>query len=156
MVDAERISAPQPEPPTQYILIDLDVVTQRYQALRQLLPAASIYYAVKANPSAPVIARLAELGANFDIASEGELSRCREAGIGVDRLSFGNTIKRRCEILDASQNGVNLFAFDSAAELEKLTQCAPGARVFCRLLIRKPRGGVALIAEVRLRRACCR
>jgi ornithine decarboxylase len=123
------------ETPTPFIAIDLDVVRQRYAELRQLLPAASIYYAVKANPESSVIGALAALGANFDIASEGELSRCREAGIATDRLSFGNTIKREREIADAAASGIDLFAFDSSAELEKLARSAPGARVFCRLLI---------------------
>jgi ornithine decarboxylase len=124
-----------PEPGTPYIVIDLNVVRQRYAALRRLLPEASIYYAVKANPAAPVVAALAALGANFDIASEGELTRCREAGISTDRLSFGNTIKREREIADATASGIDLFAFDSSAELDKLARRAPGARVFCRLLI---------------------
>ena len=133
----EKVTAPvlDPEPPTPYIVIDLDVVRQRYLSLRQLLPAASIFYAVKANPAAPVIAALAALGAQFDVASEGEFARCREAGIGAERLSFGNTIKREREIADAAAAGIDLFAFDSAAELDKLARRAPGARVFCRLLI---------------------
>lgn len=124
-----------PEPATPYILIDLDVVRRRYAELQGLMPAATIYYAVKANPAAPVVAALAALGAHFDIASEGEIRRCREAGIGADRLSFGNTIKREREIGDAAAAGVDLFAFDSEAELDKLARHAPGAHVFCRLLI---------------------
>jgi len=50
-----RGSVLSPEPPTPYIVIDLDVVRQRYAGLRRLLLAAAIYYAVKANPAAPVI-----------------------------------------------------------------------------------------------------
>ena len=133
--DPEAAPLLRPEPPTPYIVIEPDVVRQRYTALRRLLPAASIYYAVKANPAAPVIGALAALGANFDIASEGELTRCREAGVGADRLSFGNTIKRESEIADAAASGIDLFAFDSPAELDKLARRAPGSRVFCRLLI---------------------
>jgi len=82
-----------------------------------------------------VICALAALGASFDIASEGELTRCREAGISAERLSFGNTIKRENEIADAAASGIGLFAFDSLAELDKLARRAPGSRVFCRLLI---------------------
>jgi ornithine decarboxylase len=35
----------------------------------------------------------------------------------------------------AFEDGLSLFAFDSAAELEKLARSTPGARVFCRILI---------------------
>ncbi len=33
------------------------------------------------------------------------------------------------------EQGVRLYAFDSVAELEKLARVAPGARVFCRILV---------------------
>jgi len=124
--------------PTPYIEIDTEIVRQRYVALHEALPAASVYYAVKANPAAAVISALAGLGANFDIASEGELERCLEAGVTAERLSFGNTIKREREIVDAAALSVDLFALDSEAELEKLARRAPGARVFCRLLVENP------------------
>ncbi len=122
-------------PPTPCLVVDLEIVAARYRALRALLPDATIFYAVKANPSAAVIATLAALGASFDLASEGEMRRCRELGIGAERLSFGNTIKRAAEIGKARGEGVDLFAFDSGAELEKIARCAPGAGVFCRLLV---------------------
>ena len=53
----------------------------------------------------------------------------------MDRISFGNTIKKEKDIAWAYQQGVRLFAFDSEAELQKLARVAPGARVFCRVLV---------------------
>ena len=53
----------------------------------------------------------------------------------MDRVSFGNTIKKEKDIAWAYQQGVRLFAFDSEAELQKLSRVAPGARVFCRVLV---------------------
>ena len=122
-------------PPTPCVVIDLEIVRQRYRALQRLFPAAAIFYAVKANPAAEIVAALAELGASFDVASEGELRRCRDAGVVAGRLSFGNTIKRETEIADAFAAGVGLFAVDSRGELEKVARAAPGAGVFCRLLV---------------------
>jgi ornithine decarboxylase len=122
-------------PPTPCIVIDLAIVRARYEALRQVLPTAQIYYAVKANPAAEIVAALAELGAHFDLASPGEIDICRGLEIPPDRLSFGNTIKRESAIASAAAGGIGLFAFDSAAELEKLARCAPGAGVFCRMLV---------------------
>jgi ornithine decarboxylase len=114
---------------------NLDVVRARYEALRQALPSAAIYYAVKANPAPEVVSALADLGANFDLASLGELDICLGLRIPPERLSFGNTIKRENAIAAASAAGVGLYAFDSAAELEKLARSAPGAHVFCRMLV---------------------
>jgi ornithine decarboxylase len=120
---------------TPFVVIDLDIVRAKYRALKALLPAASIYYAVKANPAPAVIAVLAELGSGFDLASAGEIERCLGLGIEAARCSFGNTIKKDEDIAHAVSAGLPLFALDSAAELDKLARLAPGARVFCRLLV---------------------
>jgi ornithine decarboxylase len=58
-------------PQTPCIVIDLDILRAQYHALRAVFPDATIFYAVKANPAAEVIAALSELGCNFDLASEG-------------------------------------------------------------------------------------
>src|SRR3546814_11429113 len=50
-------------------------------------------------------------------------------------MSFGNTIKKKTDIASAYAKGVRLFAFDSEIELEKLAAAAPGAQVFCRVLM---------------------
>ena len=68
-------------------------------------------------------------------ASRGEIELCLDNGVAADRLSFGNTIKKEKDIAFAYQAGLRLFAFDSAPELDKLARAAPGARVFCRILV---------------------
>ena len=52
----------QCRPETPCLVIDLDIVRAQYHALRAVFPNARIFYAVKANPAAEVIAALAELG----------------------------------------------------------------------------------------------
>lgn len=120
-------------PPTPCVVIDLDIVRERYRALRELLPSALIYYAVKANPAPDVIAALAGTDIGFDLASRGEIDRCRNLGIAPDRFCFGNTIKYEPDVAWARALGIDLFAFDSAAELAKLASSARGSRVFCRI-----------------------
>jgi ornithine decarboxylase len=133
-VRTERFLADR-APATPFIVIDVEVVRARYSALREALPEAQIYYAVKANPAPSILAALAEIGANFDLASPGEITLCQSLRIPAERLSYGNTIKRESAIARAAADGIDLFAFDSIGELEKLARRAPGARVFCRLLI---------------------
>ena len=99
------------------------------------MPAAQIYYAVKAHPAPEIVAALAALGANFDLASPGEIAICERLKIPTARLSFGNTIKRETAIAKAASDGINLYAFDSHAALDKLARSGAGAKVFCRLLI---------------------
>ena len=90
---------------------------------------------MKANPAAQILSRLATAGSKFDTASRGEIELVQATGVAMDRISFGNTIKKEKDIAWAYQQGVRLFAFDSEAELQKLSRVAPGARVFCRVLV---------------------
>ncbi|CCQ74399.1 type III PLP-dependent enzyme [Magnetospira sp. QH-2] len=122
-------------PETPCLVVDLDQVESNYERLRRALPSAQIYYAVKANPAAPVLERLTGLGSHFDAASIFEVESCLEAGADAARLSFGNTIKKAAHIARAHALGVDLFAFDAEEELIKLAENAPGARVYCRLLV---------------------
>ncbi len=119
---------------TPFVVIDTDVVAHRFDALQEAIPVADIFFAVKANPGRPILDLLMARGSNFDVASIGEIELCLAAGATPDRLSFGNTIKKRAHIQRAYELGVRLFAFDAEAELDKLTDVAPGATVFCRVL----------------------
>jgi ornithine decarboxylase len=122
-------------PETPCLVVDLDVIAEAYETLRWHLPLARVFYAVKANPAAEIIAMLERKGANFDVASRGEIELCLGCGVDPDRLSFGNTIKKEKDIAFAYKAGLRLFAFDSAYELDKLVRVASGARVFCRILV---------------------
>jgi ornithine decarboxylase len=109
-------------PATPCLVVDLDVIGKAYDMLCRYLPIATVYYAVKANPAAAIVSMLVKKGSYFD-------------GATPERLSFGNTIKKERDIISAYAAGVRLFAFDSEAELAKLARSAPGARVFCRILV---------------------
>jgi ornithine decarboxylase len=122
-------------PATPCLVVDLDIIGKAYDMLRRYLPIASVFYAVKANPAAEIVAMLAQKGSNFDVASPAEIALCLDNGATAERLSFGNTIKKERDIAAAYAAGVRLFAFDSEAELDKLARTAPGARVFCRILV---------------------
>jgi len=125
----------QNQPATPCLVLDVDRVEENFRTLQRALPLARIYYAVKANPAAPVLERLARLGSQFDAASFEEVAACLQAGARPEAISFGNTIKKIGAIRAAHQSGVSLYAFDSVEELRKLAANAPGARVYCRLLV---------------------
>jgi len=122
-------------PATPCLVLDLDRVAENYAALQTAFPRARIFYALKANPARPILERLVALGASFDAASWEEIELCLAAGATPDRVSFGNTIKKAASIRRARAAGIDLFVFDSIEELEKIAGNAPGARVFCRLVV---------------------
>lgn len=117
------------------LVVDVDIVEHNYNSLVRSLPLARVFYAVKANPADAIIARLASLGSCFDTASPTEIDLCLAHGVSPSRISYGNTIKKQRDIAYAYKHGVRMFAFDSDAELEKLAESAPGAMVYCRVLM---------------------
>ena len=119
---------------TPFVVVDLDVVAERYDSLRAALPIADVFYAVKANPAREILELVVERGGHFDVASPAEIDLCLAAGAAPEDISFGNTIKKQRDIASAYAKGVRLFAFDAEDELRKLQESAPGATVFCRVL----------------------
>lgn len=120
---------------TPFLVVDLDVVAAQYGTLRQLMPTAEIFYAVKANPAREIISLLADMGASFDVASVAEVDMVLDLDVDPARLSYGNTIKKQADIAHAYERGVRLYTFDSEAELDKLAAAAPGSKVVCRILV---------------------
>ncbi len=127
------------QPQTPCLVVDLDVVADRLRRLRDSLPLAKIYYAVKANPAPEIITMLNDLGCSFDVASRAEIDLCLDLGAKPEMISFGNTIKKASDIAYAYKRGIRHFTFDSEGELDKLAKWAPGSRVVCRIFV--PNGG---------------
>ncbi|MDQ3579395.1 MAG: type III PLP-dependent enzyme [Actinomycetota bacterium] len=128
-------------PATPCLVMDLDVVRGNYRAVRDALPEAAIFYAVKANPAPEVVRALVAEGAGFDVAGVGEIELCLAQGAAAESLSYGNPIKKAADIARAHALGIRRFTFDSDGDLENLAEHAPGARVSCRFLVDAPASG---------------
>jgi ornithine decarboxylase len=120
---------------TPCLVVDLDEVANNYRRLKDAMPMAEIYYAVKANPAGPVLQTLHSLGSSFDAASIAEIDRCLAAGASPASISYGSTIKKQGDIATAYGLGVRIFGFDCENELAKLAIAAPGSKVYCRVLV---------------------
>jgi ornithine decarboxylase len=128
-------------PETPCLVLDLEAVRANYRALREELPEAAVFYAVKANPAPEVVSALAEAGSAFDVASVGEIDMCLAQGVAPESLSYGNPIKKARDIAHAHARGVRRFTFDSDDDLDKLAANAPGAMVWCRFLVDAEQSG---------------
>jgi ornithine decarboxylase len=118
---------------TPYLLMDLDAVEQRFTDLRVGLNGVAIHYAVKCNPDPSVLRRLADCGCAFEIASRAELDILDGLGIDPRSVLFSNPVKRIQDIRSAHDLGLWRYSFDSAEELRKIAQTAPGSAVYVRL-----------------------
>lgn len=120
---------------TPFLAVDLNTIVKRFELMRKGFPGAAIYFAVKANPHDRILAKLAELGSNFDIASVSELDKVLALGVDPGRISYGNTIKKARDIGYSYEKGVRLYCSDSDVDIHNLARWAPGSDVFLRILV---------------------
>jgi ornithine decarboxylase len=119
---------------TPFLVIDTATVSTHYDALEENFPFADIYYAVKACPENEVLSLLERKGSNFDVASIYELDKVLALDVAPERISYGNTIKKRKDIAYFYEKGIRLFASDSEADIRNLAEYAPGSKVYLRVL----------------------
>jgi len=85
---------------------------------------ARICYAMKANSTLGVLQVFADAGCGFDIVSGGELERALAAGAQPRDIIFSGVGKRRAEMRQALEAGIECFNVESEAELEVLNEVA--------------------------------
>ena len=97
-------------------------IEARYREMEAALAGVrgQIRYAVKANGSLAILARLAGLGSGFDIVSGGELERVMRAGGSPAKVVFSGVGKSTVEIDFAIKAGIECFNVESASELARI------------------------------------
>lgn len=118
---------------TPFLLMDTNIIRENYHTILNSLDNSKVFYAVKANPHPKILKTLRDEGSSFDIASVGELKSLLEIGVNPDKISYGNTIKKREDISFAFSKGVRLFVADELSEVNKVADFAPGSKIFIRL-----------------------
>ncbi len=83
-----------------------------------------IAYAVKANGSLAILNTLAQLSAEFDIVSGGELARVLKAGGSPENIFFSGVGKSAAEIRFALTSGIACLNIESMEELERVHHIA--------------------------------
>jgi ornithine decarboxylase len=120
---------------TPALFIDKKAIKEKYQEFCSQFGGAKIYYALKANPHPGIVELLQELGCSFEISSQGELELLLQLGVSPQKIISSNPVKDQVFINSAYASGINLFAFDSYGEIEKLSRFAPGSKVYVRLAV---------------------
>lgn len=120
---------------TPFLIISRDVVRQKFEEFRKAIDNARIFFALKANPHRHIVELLQQLGADFEISSEQELSLLLRCKVPPQRIISSNPVKNKAFIKAAYSAGIDFFAFDSCIEIEKLWKFAPGSKVYVRLSV---------------------
>lgn len=112
------------------------MIRAKLARLRAAMPKRlAIHYAIKANSYRPILELFDGLVDGFDIASGGELSLVRDAGIPLAKVSFAGPGKRDAELEAAISAGVTLN-LESENEAARALAIAERLGVTPRLAIR--------------------
>lgn len=94
---------------TPLFVYDMAIVEAQIRRFRDAMPSRiDLHYAIKANPYAPLLARMATQVDGFDIASGGELTMALESGMTPHAISFAGPGKRDDELSAAIFAGVTI------------------------------------------------
>ncbi|GMQ02225.1 hypothetical protein CsSME_00048553 [Camellia sinensis var. sinensis] len=125
LMDLIRSIAQNQETHQPFYILDLGVVERLVHSWNHSFPAVKPFYVVKCNPNSALLEALASLGANFGCASQVEIETVLALGVSPDRILYANPCKAVSHIKYAASVGVNLTAFDSKSEIEKIKQWHP-------------------------------
>ena len=127
-----------------FFVVSTEKIAENYQFLRQHLPHAGVYYAMKANPTPAILETLAALGSCFDVASAGEVEALSALGIDGSRMIYANTVKDPRGLAAARAYGVKRMTLDDASEIKKIAAYVPDAEVLVRIAVHNKRALVDL------------
>ncbi|XP_058460147.1 ornithine decarboxylase 1-like [Malaya genurostris] len=116
-----------------FYVMDIDEIVRKHQNWIEKMPRVVPHYAVKCNDNDVVCATLAALGASFDCASKGEISKILGFGVSPDRIIFANPMKPSSHLRYADANNVKTMTFDSDVELHKIKTISPDAKLVLRI-----------------------
>jgi diaminopimelate decarboxylase len=101
---------------TPTYIYDLEIVSEKVNHLRQVLPTATILYAVKANPSGAILKHLASHGVGAEVITLGELERAARAGIAKDKIILSGPRQDKELIERALELNVTHVSLDSVSQ----------------------------------------
>lgn len=120
---------------TPVLLLDADKVRAKAALIGSGIRNCKVFYAVKANTHIETLKLIDLAGLGFEIASEGELRVLAQIGVAPERIITSNPVKTPKFIRECAEYGVDFFAYDSYAEVDKIASIAPGAKLYLRLTV---------------------
>jgi ornithine decarboxylase len=118
------------------MVLDCEVLRQRYRELCRALPGVRMFYAIKSLSALPVLETLQAEGSGFDVATTGEIRLLEKIGADPAETIHTHPIKRDQDIRDALAFGCNTFVADNIDELKKFLPFAGQARILLRVSFR--------------------
>lgn len=103
---------------------DLSLMASRLKAMREAIPGAKIFFALKANSHPKVLEALRQAGGGADVVSGGEIRRAKECGYTPDEIIYSGVGKTDREIALALHLEIAQLNVESIPELERIGEIA--------------------------------
>lgn len=120
---------------TPFLLIDLSQVKKNYRRIQKNLPGIEIFYSMKANAHSKIIKSLVDEGASFDITSEKELQQILPFKIPTKKIICLNPIKSPRFLQTLHKENIEILAYDSFEEVDKIAKYAPNSQLVLRIVV---------------------
>lgn len=120
---------------TPVLILFEDEIEAKCREFQDVFESTPIYYSLKANSHPSVVSIVDKTGIDFDVASWGEIKILKRLGVDPGRIIYSAPTKLPDDIEKAFSYGIDVFAFDSKLEVQKLSMLAPGAKVVARLAV---------------------
>ncbi|XP_064477781.1 antizyme inhibitor 2-like [Ornithodoros turicata] len=118
-----------------FYVLDIDDLYGKVELWHKSLPRVKPFYAVKCNDHPTVLKVLESAGLGFDCASVVEIETMLRLGVSPSRIIYAHPQKHVSSVQRARDLGVDLMTFDSAEELNKVSEHFPNARLVLRLKV---------------------
>ncbi|HSW47764.1 MAG TPA: type III PLP-dependent enzyme [Candidatus Saccharimonadales bacterium] len=118
--------------PTPFFIFSREKIVDNYKQFKKLFPKSAVHYAMKANSEPELLSILKDAGSGFEVASKFELKILHDLKVPPEKIIYGSSVKPADHIQEFNKYGVNRFACDSFAELEKIAVFAPGSKIYIR------------------------
>lgn len=120
---------------TPFLLFDLKQIQENYRKIKKSINGVEIFYAVKANDHPRILEVLKDEGSSFEISSLNELKSLLKLHIPVSKIMCLNPIKSPEFLEQMHKLGLEMMAYDSLDEIDKIAEYAPNSKVILRIVV---------------------
>lgn len=120
---------------TPCLLFDLSQIRRNYREIMRSIDGVEVCYAVKANDHIKVLETLAREGSSFEISSLNEMRKLLRLNVVPSKIVCFNPIKSPEFLTEMAKHGVEVMAYDSTEEIDKIAKYAPQSKVVLRISV---------------------
>lgn len=126
------------------MMVRLNKIFSQVTKWKTNFPNIEPYYAIKCNPSIPIIKFLAHCGIGFDCATIREIKQVLSENVSPNKIIYAHPVKHVENLKECKSLGINFTVVDSVEEVRKIKQYNPEMKFLIRLKIGNKNSKISL------------